>query len=150
MMWNPAEATHAENARWCHLRAIEWSNWPCFVSQPIAPVALLFFPWKTVLLSMIAAGALWALAIGDRIVMPKLASAAVWFVRLKWLACPLTAYLLWDESHGIALLALLWPLATLPLMALTMLPMALIPLPKPRIGVIEAKFALSLGYEEQV
>jgi exosortase/archaeosortase len=104
----------------------------------------------TVVLAVVAANALWALAIADQIVIPKLASAAVLFVRLKWLACPLAAYLLWSRSHTVALLALLWPLVLLLLIPIATLPLTLLPFHMPvRVGVIEAEFAHSLGYQEQ-
>ena len=83
-MWNPNENSNDENMRWCHLRAIEWTSWPLFVAQPIAPVALLFFSWWNVALVVFGASVFWVFVVRDKIVIPSLAYWGCLVVRLKW------------------------------------------------------------------
>jgi hypothetical protein len=47
-VWNPSEHSDDENLRFCWLRAVEWGNWPTFISQPVVPIAILFWSWKIV------------------------------------------------------------------------------------------------------
>jgi len=51
--------TPEEKERWIHLRALEWSAWPTFISQPTVPVLLIFFPWHIVLIGVLCADAVW-------------------------------------------------------------------------------------------
>ena len=53
-MWNFDEHSDNDNMRWTWLRAVEWGMWPLFISQPIAPIALLFWPWWSVIGIIIA------------------------------------------------------------------------------------------------
>lgn len=136
-MWNPAEHTDEDNLRWAWLRAVEWGSWPVFVSQPIAPLALLLFPWWCVAVAVAALNAVWSVFVRYRVVMPALAFWGAIFVRLKWVACPVAAYLLWHHGAGwTAMLALLWPLAAL-----------LVPRAPTQVGVIQKMFMRCLGYE---
>lgn len=140
-MWNPNENSNDENMRWCHLRAIEWTSWPLFVAQPIAPVALLFFSWWNVALVVFGASVFWVFVVRDKIVIPSLAYWGCLVVRLKWILCPVAACILaYRGTLGIAALALLWPVATL------LLQMIVLPLKPVRIGDIEMMFVRSLGY----
>jgi hypothetical protein len=44
------------------------------------------------------------------VVSPTLANAGVWFVKLRWVASPIMAFLIWQrDDYPIAALALLWP-----------------------------------------
>jgi hypothetical protein len=141
-VWNPSKNSADENSRYVHLRAIEWASWPVFISQPIAPIALLFFPWWAVGLSTLVAGIFWTFFVRDFFMIPKLAYIGPLIVRLKWLACPITAGVLaFKGSWGIAILALLWPLVTF------VMPGAIFPLKPPRLGDIELMVVRSLGYE---
>jgi hypothetical protein len=142
LKWNPPERSTEENSRYVHLRATEWASWPIFISQPIAPIALLFFPWWVVILATLVAGWLWTLLVRDFLVIPMLAYTGPLIVRLKWLACPVTAGILaFKGSWGVALFALLWPLLTF------VMPVFIFPLKPPRLGDIEMRFVRSLGYE---
>jgi hypothetical protein len=141
-MWNPRENSDYENMQYVRLRAIEWASWPIFVSQPIAPIALLFFPWWKVILFILIAGFFWALLIRDFLIVPMLAYVGSLIVYLKWLACPITAgILVFSGSPRIAVLALLWPLLA------SVMPLVIFPFKPPRLGDIEMRFMQSLGYE---
>jgi hypothetical protein len=48
--------SEAEIQRWLHLRAIEWSGWPAFVSQPIVPILLIVGKWPAAIGSCIYLG----------------------------------------------------------------------------------------------
>lgn len=57
--WNPFENTFEENVRWCFLRATEWDAYPIFLSQPIAPILFVFFPWYWVILAIVVLNWAW-------------------------------------------------------------------------------------------
>lgn len=141
-MWNPTEHTDDENVRWSHLRAMEWGFWPIFISQPIAPLAIVFFDWWRVVIGVLIIGILWALFIQGAFVLPTLAFWGALIVRLKWIACPACACVLWLQGRRIdSIIALLWPL----LILASQLPVAL--LGRIRIGDTQALLLRSLGYE---
>ena len=141
-MWNPNEHSDDDNLRWCHLRAMEWALWPIFVSQPIAPVALLFLSWWIVALVTLVASIFWSLFVRHNRVIPPLAWWEALFVRLKWLTCPVAAcVLVYRGKMWLAVLALVWPLLVL----LLTRPLAL--LGPTRVGDIQKMFMRRLGYE---
>ena len=45
-LWNPAIMPLEANVQWAHLRAMEWRNYPAFLSQGLAPLLLLADRWK--------------------------------------------------------------------------------------------------------
>src|SRR5438874_12445690 len=49
-----AHYSEPELQRWLHLRAIEWCAWPVFLSQPIVPLLLIWFPPVSVLVAVLA------------------------------------------------------------------------------------------------
>lgn len=90
---------------------MEWCVWPLFLSQPIAPIAILYFGWKLVAIVVIALAVLWALFVQRAFVSPQLAYYGALIVRLKWITCPVSAYLLWSRgSRTDAVIALIWPI----------------------------------------
>jgi hypothetical protein len=140
-MWNPHESSDDDNLLWSWLRAIEWGAWPTFVSQPIAPVAILFFSWWSVVFATLIATFLWVVFIRHKIVIPALAEWGAVIVRLKWITCPIAAYILWLRGmRTAAVVALLWPLLIL------VIPLHLL-LGPGRIGDIQKMFMQCLGYE---
>jgi len=85
-------------------------NWPAFVSQPILPVAIIFFEWWKVLAVILVAEVVWT-AIRYRYVNPTLSGGAVLIVKLKWISIAVSLiYFLSNASYSLALLALAWPL----------------------------------------
>lgn len=140
-MWDAHANSFEENARYCLVRAIEWSAWPLFVAQPVIPIALLYWPWWNVMATLLAVSVFWMALVRDNIVVPLLAHWGCFFVKLKWLTCPIGGITLAHRgTFGIAALALLWPLATLPLQSILL---ALYPA---RIGDLQGKFMQCLGY----
>ena len=110
LMWDIHEHSEEENVRWLVLRSIEWKNWPAFISQPILPVAIIFFEWWKVLAVILVAEVVWT-AIKYRYVDPTLSDVAVFFVKLKWISIAASlVYFLSNASYSLALLALAWPL----------------------------------------
>jgi hypothetical protein len=137
-MWNPSEHSDDENLRWCWLRAVEWGNWPMFVSQPLVPVALVIWPWKPVIGVAMGLNILWALLIRYNVVIIPVAFWGAVFVRLKWLACPAAAFILYRRgATWLAALALLWPLAVI----------IIGPLMPTMIGRLQQMFMQCLGYQ---
>lgn len=101
--------TGPEIERWLHLRAIEWVGWPSFVTQPVVPVLIVFFPWYWVIAGLFALNVLW-FVVRYSFISPRLAQLAVYFVILKWPATLASAvYLFIHRSYPSGVLALLWP-----------------------------------------
>ena len=152
-MWRPAEHTDEENLRWSYLRAIEWINWPQFISEPIAPVLLYFFDWLSVLRWIFLLNYFWRFVVAPRFISVAFANLGALLVRLKFLICPIMAFLIWQQgSLWIALLALLWPLVIylieLPLTIVEGILSALLPAINKSmyIGPVRQRFMSALGY----
>jgi hypothetical protein len=140
LLWKPHENTPAENAQWSLLRALEWGNWPFFLSQPIAPILFIFYPWWTVLLGVVLLDWMWAV-IRHKFVSLFLAEVGVWFVKLKWVVCPVVCiYFLYQHIYFVAVLSLFYPLVNVWLMNLA-----------PRggqIGTLQSSFMTGLAKNE--
>jgi hypothetical protein len=118
LLWKTHNFTPAENAQWSLLRALEWGNWPFFITQPIAPILFIFYPWWTVLLGVVLLDWIWAV-IRHKFVSPFLASVGLWFVRLKWVVCPVVCiYFLYQHIYFVAVLSLFYPVVNVLLMNL--------------------------------
>ncbi len=138
MSWIPAEHSDQENLTWAWLRAVEWGRWPIFLSQPIAPLFLLFFSWPDIVIGTLLLNLLWAGFVRYRIVNVKAAYYGATIVRVKWLTCPIVAIYLYSGGELVgAALALLWPL----------LIFAIGVVPTTQIGKIQSMFMAQLGYE---
>ncbi len=146
-MWNAAQHSDQENQVWSLARALEWDTWPVFLSQPIGSVAILRFSWWYVLLATLIATFVWAKFIRYRIVSPALADWGALIVKLKWLTCPISAFILWQRgARAAAVVALSWPLLMM-LILLLLLPILILPLGGSQIGKIQNMFMQSIGYE---
>jgi hypothetical protein len=97
-MWRVAEHSDSENSRWILLRSIEWVQWPLFISQPIVPILLWFCEWQPVVLAVAAVSILWRLAIATWFVSVRLADLGPILVLLKFVACPVMAFLIWRQG----------------------------------------------------
>jgi|SRR6516164_934128 hypothetical protein len=73
--WNPDEHSLEENLRWALLRAMEWLTWPNFISQPIVPILLYFYPWPWVIGSVVLISFAWRMVVAPVVVSPTLANA---------------------------------------------------------------------------
>lgn len=106
---------------WCLSRALEWSQWPLFVLQPVVPLALAYMPtqWVWLVIALFALSWLWVVVRTLFVSLP-LAQFAIVFVRTKWftalVACAYLAYLHHYEAAG---LAGIWPVVTGVLRSLT-------------------------------
>jgi hypothetical protein len=110
-MWRPEQHSDDENLRWAWLRAVEWQRWPLFLSQPIVPVLLYFYPWQWVIAIIAVIGFGWWFIVASRFTPSTGIDLAVYFVYLRFVTSPLMAYLLWQSGRPwIAALALSWPL----------------------------------------
>lgn len=121
-------------ATWCMLRAIEWGQWPLFVVQPVAPLALLYMPteWEWLVIPLVVLSWLWAL-VRYRFVSLTLAQFGMMFVRVKWFTgIGAGVYLAYLHHYEAAGLAALWPVVTVVLQSLT---------PSTKIGVLQQMFA---------
>lgn len=126
--------TEPELHRWLTLRALEWANFPAFVSRPIVPVLVVFYPWYFVLGGVVAAEILWC-ALRYSFVSILLTRLAVF---LSLLAYPVgivsSGYLFWHARWAVGALAFLWPVVA-----------AWFQLPA-KVGVIELALAKRIGY----
>ncbi len=132
------EFTESELQRWLWLRAVEWANWPSFLSQPLAPILFIFIWWPYVLAGIIVLDILWA-SIRYSYVNPQLANAGA--ILVAWPTWPAAIgaaiYLFIKGNYISGVLALLWPL----LAGSVCIPA--------KIGLIELAFAKKVGYVDQ-
>ena len=147
-MWDPNEHDDDTNLRWCLLRAMEWIRWPYFISQPLAPVMLLFWPWQTVVVTVLVSNLLWFCLVRPTLISLPMAQFGVYFVRLKWLVCPLMGiYFFFRGQTANALIALLWPVLMIVVPSIPVINvLALLVLPPGSIGPVQRRFMTALGY----
>lgn len=152
-MWNAAEHSDAENIRWSWLRAVEWIQWPLFMSQPVVPELLYFYSWPAVLGGIVVLTFFWRALVVPFWVAPSLADIGPLFVPLKFIAAPAMAYLLWQrgDTPG-AICAALFPLVSVMVVNLIMtLPYSLLlltPLGKTsQIGLVQVRFLTAIDFQ---
>ncbi|MFI5251910.1 MAG: hypothetical protein ACHQQQ_05685 [Bacteroidota bacterium] len=140
-IYNPRNHTDEENLQYCWLRANEWGDWMMFISQPIAPFLLLYFPWWKIIIGIILSSWLWSM-IRYKFISSLLADIAVLFVHFKWpISIGIGIYFLFKSAYYNAIISILWPLITLLLMTLT---------PTTKIGVLQDLFMKSFGYFKKI
>ena len=147
-MWHAKEHSDDTNILWSWIRAIEWINWPIFVTQPIMPVLLYLYPmsWDKLVIGLIILNVAWHVSVPKRFVSVHLADFGSVFVHLKWISCPTGAYLIWGYGHPYhAIAALLWPIAVLVIQTAVNVPLGLL-FRTTDIGPIQDRFMLRLGY----
>src|SRR6266851_10288547 len=103
--------TNDEVVRWAWLRAVEWGAFPAYVSQLVAPILFMSYPWYFVLIGVFVLGIIW-LPVRYAFVSVHLANTAcivvVWF---KWPAAIGSSIFLFMHRQPVAgVIALLWPL----------------------------------------
>ena len=102
--------TEAETKRWLWLRAIEWNNFPTFISQPILPIMLIFFPWYKAIASVIFLDILWSWIRYSYVNATISDIGSIFVIFTKWPASIGSAIYLFLHKHPIlAIVALLWP-----------------------------------------
>jgi len=139
LLWDPRQHTDEDNLRWSWLRAVEWGRWPLFVSQPIAPILFLFFPWYWVAIGAFLVNLLWA-AIRYAFVDAGLASIGALLVLLKWPVCiGMGIVFACKGDYPSAAISALWPIVVIPLGLFT----------PTMIGPLQEKFMRILGYEKR-
>jgi hypothetical protein len=125
------------------------------MSQPIVPVLLYFYDWKIVIGSVMGLVLIWAVLVAPLWISPTLLSVGPWFVRLKFIAVPLMAWLLWHGDHiYLALLALTWPLlGPMVTQPIAILPRALLMSTRlgqsSQIGVVQSRILVAIGMQPQ-
>jgi hypothetical protein len=138
MLWNPQNHPDEDNLRWCWLRAIEWGNWPLFLSQTFAPVLLIWFSWKAVVIGLFTVNLFWAIFVRYNVVIPPLADMGVYFVLARWIAWPVATITLFiNGTSPERWIALAWPAITYALCIFT----------PGKIGRIQMQFMRTMGYE---
>src|SRR5690349_6509496 len=98
-MWKPEQHSDDENLRWAWLRAIEWQRWPLFLSQPVVPMLLYFYPWSWVIGIVAVIAFAWWFIVASQFTPSTGIDLAVYFVYLRFLTSPLMAYLLWQSGR---------------------------------------------------
>jgi hypothetical protein len=126
--------TESEIRQYLIARAIEWNNWPGFLSQPIVPIFLIFYKWWLILLVVFLLAILWRF-IKYKYINVNLAEFGIFFAKVKWINIPVSViYLISEGSYGFAILAFIWPFIASGLGA------------GGRLGDIERIFAKKLGF----
>lgn len=129
--------THIEIEQYLLLRAIEWSNFPNYLSQPLVPILLMFYPWYLVIPSVLGVNVLWSL-LRYKFINAEIACLVVTPIRiLTWpsaIGCAIA--LLMHEFYGTAFLALIWPAIV-----------GYFSIPA-KYGVIEREIGSQLGFKE--
>jgi len=131
--------TDDEIKRWLWLRAVEWGAFPAFLSQPVAPILFIFFPWYFVVLGVVALGLIWRF-VRYSFVSVGVAGAVV--VPVAWLKWPAAIgsgiYLFIHHQPAAGVLALVWPFVAGWAGAATGFPTY--------VGVIELALAKKIGF----
>ena len=111
MTYETFKLHRVEIERWLELRALAWVALPAFVSQPLAPIMFVFFPWYWVITAIGVLGFLWSL-IGhfcvNVTVIAIVYSMVIW---ARWLSAIGSAiYLMFVDYQPVpAMIALVWP-----------------------------------------
>jgi CheY-like chemotaxis protein len=129
------EFNEDEAVRWAWLRAIEWGAFPAYLSQLVAPILFVFYPWYYVLLGVVVLGIAW-LPVRYTFVSVRLASVAcLVVVLLKWPAAIVSSVFLFRHQEPVAgVVAILWTLLFAGLAG------------KPaRVGILQSMFLNKIG-----
>jgi len=146
MITNLYTYSKPEIERWLQIRAIEWASWPAFVTQPIVPILLIFFPWILVIVVLVISDLCWRF-VRYSFISPDLVDiGALFTVFLKWPnAIIATIYFFIHHQYGLGLVALFWPLIS----GFVSFPVSLIAslFGRPTlVGRIELELAKRIGY----
>ena len=140
IIYDPKTHSDQENLRYAWLRAVEWGRWPLFVSQSIAPILFIFFPWWEVTLTIFVLNLLWSF-IRYRYVGLFLVNMGSYADFLKWLTIPVAViHFFISKNYHLALLSLFWPLVLFPLGVFT----------PTQVGVLQKIIMNKFGYFERV
>jgi hypothetical protein len=103
-------------------------HWPLFISQPVIPLFLYFYPSLWVVCTLAFVTFAWWVLVAPRAPPTAAVDLFVYFVWLRFAMSPLMAYWLWQSSRPLtAALALLWPLVgSWMILSLLMLPQAVL------------------------
>jgi hypothetical protein len=127
--------TDPEIQRWLWLRAVEWSGFPGYLSQIIAPILFIFYPWWEVVLGVVLVGLVWCVVRYWFISIAISNTACLAVVWLKWpVAIGSAIYLFIHLQPLPGVLALIWPLV------------AGFMTPPGKVGIIELRLAKRIGY----
>jgi hypothetical protein len=127
--------TDEEIKRWLWLRAIEWSAFPAYVSQVVAPILFIFHPWYLVILALVAFGLFWCVIRYAFVSVTLSNTACLVVVWLKWpVATGSAIYLFVHHEFAAGAAALIWPLV------------AAFTIPPGKVGVIELALAKRIGF----
>ena len=136
---NPDNYTNQENLQWCWLRAVEWGQWPLFVSQLVAPILFLFFQWWKVAIGIVVLTWLWAL-VRYTFVSIFLSGFGPFIIIIKWPVSVGFGVYFWTQGNNqLAIISVLWSIITLLLVLIC---------PNTQIGKIQTMLMNAMGYEK--
>jgi hypothetical protein len=151
-MWNVADHTKEDNLRWAWLRAVEWIDWPLFLSQFVVPILLCFYPWQWVVGGLLVLVFIWRNFVASWWVS-TIAGYGPPLVLLKFITAPSSAFILWKQHHfWLAPVALLWPwIGPLFVGFLLVIPQAVVEALTPignqaQVGAVQQRFLKRLGF----
>lgn len=130
-----ASWTDVEIKKLIWIRAIEWCNWPAFISGAAVPILLLWITWWKVLVGVIIINSLWA-TVRHSVHNLKIANIAALLVTPgQWPVMLICTVIQGVHRHWLlAILSAAWPFVH-----------GLISFPGGKIGLIEYNFASELG-----
>jgi len=132
---NFEEYTDEEIKRWLWLRAVEWSAFPAYVSQVVAPILFIFYPWYLVVLALVILGLFWCLIRYSFVCVMLSKGACLIVVWFKWpVAIASAIYLFAHHEIAAGVAALIWPLV------------AAFTIPPGKVGVVELALAKRIGF----
>jgi hypothetical protein len=138
--WNQYEHTDEENNQWCLLRAIEWSAFPVFLTQPFVPILLYFFNWIIILMVIVAFNWLWNV-IKYKYINITLSTIAAYVVGFnKWIwSIGFAINFLIQKQYILSILSIFYPFLS-GIIARLNIPV--------QVGIIQKFFMHKLGYTE--
>ena len=130
--------TEGEIKRRLWLRAVEWAAFPAYVSQPLAPIMFIFFPWYWVIATVVVLGVLSSFIRYSYVNVAIATFACFFVVWVKWpCAIGSAIYLFLCHQPVPAVIAVLWPMLG-----------GFVGIPG-KVGVIELAFAKKIGFVPQ-
>lgn len=124
--------------KYCWARAVEWKMLPAFVAQPVLPILFLIFPWKNILIGLMAINLVWNFAFCTAVVSLSVAAFSILWNKLKWLTIVVVGgYFIWRHNWFLGGLTIFTPIVAAFIGVLVL---------RSPIGLIQEFFMLQLGH----
>ncbi|WP_156427252.1 hypothetical protein [Novosphingobium sp. Fuku2-ISO-50] len=106
------ESAAGEVVNWANLRAIEWQNWPVFMSSIYGPIVLYYFGIKFTCEIIITSSIFWYLIVPSRFISIATLKVGGLIYLARFVILPIVAYQLWSEGKmALAIFSFFWPIS---------------------------------------